>query len=212
MTKLNTMFARFSMVLTSALALALGCCAAPALAAPTYHVAIDTRAFSGQAGYLDFLYMALDNADPARATLTHIAGDFDTGSFVFGGASGTAGAGVTLASGSGGSEFAQWARLGGLFSFDVSFGTPPGGGAGANLGAGVFAGTTFSVALLDSGLRYLGATGDLVTISLQPGQQDAISRDADFATVAAVPEPSTVWLGAAGLFLLTASRRRGSKG
>jgi hypothetical protein len=208
MTKLNTMFARFSMVLTSALALALGCCAAPALAAPTYHVAIDTRAFSGQAGYLDFLYMALDNADPARATLTHIAGDFAPDSFVFGGASGTAGAGVTLASGSGGSEFAQWARLGGLFSFDVSFGTPPAGSAGA----GVFAGTTFSVALLDSGLRYLGATGDLVTISLQPGQPDAISRDADFATVAAVPEPSTVWLGAAGLFFLTASRRRNSKG
>jgi hypothetical protein len=203
------MFARF----TAALALTLGCCAAPAFAAPiaaspTYHVAIDTRAFSGQAGYLDFMYLALNNADPASATLTHIAGDFDADSFVFGGASGSVGAGVTLASGSGGSEFAQWARLGGLFSFDVSFGTPPAVGTGA----GVFAGTTFSVALLDSGLRYLGATSDLVTISLQPGQPDAVYGDPGFATVAAVPEPSTVWLGAAGLFLLTASRRRGSKG
>jgi hypothetical protein len=205
------MFARFTMVLASALALALGCCAAPALAAPilaapVYHVTIDTTAFSGQAGYLDLLYLALDNADPARATLTHIAGDFAPDSFVFGGASGTVGSSITLASGKGGSEFAQWARLGSLFSFDVSFGTPPAG----SIGAGVFAGTTFSVALLDSGLRYLGATGDLVTISLQPGQPDLVAADAAFASVT-VPEPSTAWLGAAGLLLLAASRRLGSR-
>jgi hypothetical protein len=195
----------------AALSLALGCCAAPALAAPvaaasSYHVAIDTTAFAGQAGYLDFLYMALDNADPARATLTHITGDFGPDSFVFGGASGTAGAGVALDSGKGGSEFAQWARLGGLFSFDVAFDTQPAAGTGA----GVFAGTTFSVALLDSGLRYLGATGDLVTISLQPGQPDLVAADAAFASVT-VPEPSTAWLGAAGLLLLAASRRLGAR-
>jgi MYXO-CTERM domain-containing protein len=205
MTTFNTMLLRAAAALT----LALGCCAVPALAAPTYHVAIDTRAFSGQEGYLDFLYMALNNADPAQATLTHIAGDFGQDSFVFGGASGTTGAGVTLDSGKGGSEFAQWARLGGLFSFDVSFNTSPAG----STGAGVYAGTTFSVALLDSSLRYLGATGDLVTISLQPGLPDAVSSDPAFASVstpAAVPEPSTAWLGAAGLLLLAASRRRAS--
>jgi MYXO-CTERM domain-containing protein len=194
-----------------ALALALGCCTAPALAAPilaapAYHVAIDTSAFSGQAGYLDFLYLALDNADPARATLTHISGDFAPDSFVFGGASGTVGSSITLASGKGGSEFAQWARLGGMFSFDVSFGTPPAG----SIGAGVFAGTTFSVALLDSGLRYLGATSELVTISLQPGQPDAVTSDPAFAAVS-VPEPSAAWLGATGLLLLAASRRRLSR-
>jgi MYXO-CTERM domain-containing protein len=205
MTTLNTMFLRAAAALT----LVLGCCAVPALAAPTYHVAIDTRAFAGQAGYLDVLYLALNNADPTQASLTHIAGDFDTDSFVFGGATGTAGTKVTLASGQGGSEFAQWARLGGLFSFDVAFDTPPAG----STGAGVYAGTTFSVALLDSGLRYLGTTGDLVTISLQPGQPDAVWSDSGYATVsdsAAVPEPSTAWLGAAGLFLLAASRRRTS--
>jgi hypothetical protein len=111
MTKLNTMFVRAAAVL----ALALGCSAGQALAAPIYHVAIDTTSLSGQAGYLDFLYLALDNADPAQATLTHFAGDFDvdTASFTFGGASGAAGSTVTLASGNGGSEFGL--RLPGLF-------------------------------------------------------------------------------------------------
>jgi MYXO-CTERM domain-containing protein len=201
MTKLNTTFVRAAAVL----ALALGCSAGQALAAPIYHVAIDTTSLSGQTGYLDFLYLALDNADPAQATLTHFAGDFDvdTASFTFGGASGAAGSAVTLASGNGGSEFGQLARLAGRFSFDLSFGAPSGTGTGA----GVFAGTMFSVALLDDALHYLGGTGDLVTISLQPGQPDAISADASLASVNAVPEPSSAWLGAAGLLLLAASRR-----
>ena len=203
MTKLNTMFVRAA----AALALALGCCSGQALAAPLYHVAIDTTALSGQAGYLDFLYLALDNADPAQATLTHFAGDFDGPSFSFGGALGTVDSAVTLASANGGSELGQWARLGGRFSFDVAFGDD----AGANPGAGVFAGSTFSVALLDDSYRYLGTTGDLVTISLQPGQPDAISVDAGFAAVNAVPEPSSAWLGAAGLLLLAGSRRRASR-
>ena len=203
MTKFNAMIARA----TAALALTLGCAGGQALAAPLYHVDIDTTTLSGQAGYLDFLYLALADATPAHATLTHFAGDFDAASFTFGDAAGTVGSAVTLGSGNGGSEFAQWARLGGHFSFDLAFDAQSDAGAGA--GAGVFAGTTFSVALLDDAFHYLGNTGDLVTISLQPGQPDAIGADAGFAAVsAAVPEPSTAWLGAAGLLLLAGARRR----
>jgi hypothetical protein len=200
MTKFNTMFVRAA----AALALALGCVGGQALATPLYHVDIDTTSLSGQAGYLDFLYLGLGNADPTRATLAHFSGDFAPAFFAFGDADGTADSSVTLGVGNGGGEYAQWARLGGRFGFDLTFGEP----AAANAGAGVFAGSTFSVALLDDGFRYLGATGDLVTISLQPGQPDAIAVDAGFAAVNAVPEPSTAWLGAAGLLLLAASMSR----
>jgi MYXO-CTERM domain-containing protein len=200
MTKLNTVFARAA----AALALALGCAGGQALAAPIYHVDIDTSSLSGQAGYLDFLFLGLANAAPAQATLTHFAGAFDAASFTYGDAAGAVGTAVMLGSGDGVTEYAQWARLGGRFSFDLSFDGP----AAADTGSGIFAGSTFTVALLDDAFHYLGASGDLVTISLKPGEPDAVHADAGFAAVSMVPEPSSAWLGAAGLLLLAGARRR----
>jgi MYXO-CTERM domain-containing protein len=203
MTKFSKLFASSSL----AFALALG---GQAMAAPVYHVTIDTEALSGQAGYLDFLHLALGNADPATATVTHLQGAFGPAAFGVGGVGGTPGSGITLDSAGGGSEFGQWAAFGGLFGFDVAFDAQPGPSAGA----GVVAGSTFSVALLDDTLHYLGGTGDLVTIALQPGESDAIVADPAFAnvtTVSTVPEPSTAWLAAAGLLLLAGRRRRAQR-
>jgi MYXO-CTERM domain-containing protein len=200
MTKFDTIFARAA----AALALALGCAGGPALAAPIYHVDIDTRPLSGQAGYLDFLYLGLANAAPTQASLTHLAGDFGASSFTYGDAGGAVGTGLTLGSGDGYTEYGLWARLGGSFSFDLSFGEP----ADADAGAGIFAGSSFTVALLDDAFHYLGASGDLVTISLKPGEPDAVFADAGYAAVHVVPEPSSAWLGAAGLLLLAGTRRR----
>lgn len=200
MKRFASLFLRAAM----ALAFVLGPGASPALAGPVYHVAIDTGSLSGQGGYLDFLLMGLDNAAPVQATISNVAGRFDGASFTVGAAAGSVASGVTLDNSSGWTEFGQWAQFGGVFSFDIGFDT------GAGFADGIGAGTSLSVALLDASLNYLGTAGDVATFSLQPGQDDVVVVGAGFASVEAnaVPEPSTAWLGAAGLLLLTGMARR----
>ena len=92
------------------------------------------------------------------------------------------------------------ATLGGVLSFDVGF----------TLGAGD-AGTTFGWSLFnDAG--YLGADGDLGTVSLQPGAAPgaifAVNNASPLSHVQAVPEPSSVVMMLAGMLCLMAHARR----
>lgn len=100
----------------------------------------------------------------------------------------------------GGSELVQAITLGGVFSFDVTF----------MMGAGD-AGTTFGWALFND-TSYLGADGDLGTVSLQPGAAPGgvylLANASPLSTVQAVPEPGTMWLMLlAGAALLLVARR-----
>jgi hypothetical protein len=186
-------------------ALMLACGMAQA-SAESYHVSIDTSTLAGREGYLDFLFLGLANADPVQAKLSNFAGDFTSPSFAQGQVAGSLASQLTIGNGDAWNEFAQWARLGGTLSFDVSFSQPPGSGSG-----GTVAGTTLSIALLDAGLNYLGAAGDIVTFALLPAAVTAVSTDAAYATVSnvsPVPEPASYLMLAAGLLLMAGLRVR----
>jgi hypothetical protein len=191
-----------TLLLRAALALALACAAtAPALAAPLY-VTIDTASLSGQGGYLDFLFLGLDDAAPAEARVSALSGPFTGPGFAFGAASGSAGSGLVLRNDEAWNEIALSSRFGGLLRFAVDFDLAPGPATG----------TVLSVALLDANLNYLGAAGDVVRFSLLPGRDVDVYLDPAFATVGAqplpVPEPASAWLVAGGLLLLAGRSRR----
>jgi len=187
-----------SLLLRATLALLLSIGIAPAWAGPQFHVTIDTAALAGQDGYLDFLFLGLSNATPAHATISGLSGDFAADGFASGEAAGSVGAGIGIGNGGDWNEFGQWAHFGGLFSFDIGFDVEPGPGAGS----------TLSVALLNGDFGYLGTPGDVATFTLNGDGALALTFDAGIAAVNAVPEPSTVLLGGAGLLLMGAARRR----
>jgi hypothetical protein len=168
--------------------------------AESYHVSIDTSTLAGREGYLDFLFLGLANAGPVQAKLSNVAGDFTSSSFAQGQVAGSLASQLTIGNGDAWNEFAQWTRLGGTLSFDVTFSQP----AGSNSSS--VAGATLSVALLDAGLNYLGASGDIATFALLPAAVTTVSTDAAYATVSnisPVPEPATYVMLAAGLLLMT---------
>ncbi|WEF35043.1 NF038129 family PEP-CTERM protein [Pseudoduganella chitinolytica] len=173
--------------------------AASALAGPIYRVTVDTAALAGQGGYLDFLFLGLQDAAPATATLSNFTGALEGGGVTAGDASGSGAGRVILGNGSGWNEFAQHVGFGGLFGFDVTF--EVGGAAGDS-------GTNLTLALLDDAFQYVGAAGDIVTFALLPGQADGVTTDGNFATVQAVPEPGSVALLALGLLGMAVLRRR----
>jgi hypothetical protein len=185
-----------TLMLRAAMALALACCGAPALAGQIHYVSIDTSTLAGQNGYLDFLFLGLDAAAAAEARVSMLSGRF-TGSgtdFTLGDAAGAAGSGLVLGNGGSWNEAGLGARFGGLFRFAVEF----------DLAASPDVGTTLSVALLDATLNYLGPQGDVARFALQPGQDVDVYLDPAFATVGPnpVPEPASAWLMVAGLLLV----------
>jgi hypothetical protein len=168
--------------------------------AESYHVSIDTSTLAGREGYLDFLFLGLANAEPVQAKLSNFAGDYTSSGFAQGQVSGSLASQLTIGNGDAWNEFAQWTRLGGTLSFDVSFSQPAGSSSSS------VAGATLSVALLDARLNYLGASGDIATFALLPAAVTTVSTDSGYATVSnisPVPEPATYVMLAAGLLLIT---------
>jgi hypothetical protein len=180
-----------------ALALSLLLACATAAAGPTYHVAIDTRDYAGQSGYLDFLILGQAAASAMHATLNGFSGIDDDGGapgIAVGDARGSAAAGVVLGNGTGWNEFGQWTRLGGQLAFDVALDIDPLPGAGS----------TLEVALLDAGQNYLGADGDVLTFATLPGEPPVVAATA----AVRLPEAPAPALCLTGLALLGLARRR----
>lgn len=190
---LNSLIARLAM------ALLLACAALPAYA-EAYRVSIDTSTLAGQDGYLDFLLLGLSGAAPLQAKVSNFSGDFAGDAFKLGDVTGALNTHVAIGNSAGWNEFGQWTHFGGTLSFEVSFDNAATSGAG----------TTLSIALLDTDLNYLGAGGDVATFALLPGGVPAIGTDHAYATVTAVPEPAAYLLFSAGL-LLAGLRMRGRR-
>ncbi|HWW68600.1 MAG TPA: NF038129 family PEP-CTERM protein [Duganella sp.] len=174
--------------------------AAQAGAAPMYSITIDTASLGGGQAYLGLYFLGLANAAPATATVGSLTGEFSGKPRVTGSVTGALSGPAVFSNADGGGELVRVVTLGGLLSFDVGF----------TLGAGD-AGTTFGWALFDDS-RYLGADGDLGTVSLQPGAAPGamfvVDNVSALSHVRAVPEPSSVLLMLAGMLCVIAQGRR----
>jgi hypothetical protein len=182
------------------LAVSLLCGAGAATAGPIYSVRIDTATLGGGPAYLGLYFIGLADAAQASATVSNLAGALAGPPDVTGSITGSLPGPLEFSNAGGGSELVQAITLGGVFSFDVTF----------MMGAGD-AGTTFGWALFND-TSYLGADGDLGTVSLQPGAAPGgvylLANASPLSTVQAVPEPGTMWLMLlAGAALLLVARR-----
>lgn len=177
--------------------------AAPTLAGPLYSVSIDTATLGSGPAYLGLYFMGLADAAPATATVEHLTGALTGVASATGAVTGAAPGPLVFGNANGGGDWFQAVTLGGVLSFDVSFALEAGD-----------VGTTFGWALFDDA-GYLGADGDLGTISLQPGAGPGgvylLANQSVLSHVSVVPEPSTVALMLlAGLGMAWTARRRRS--
>jgi len=177
------------------------CCAGQAAAGPLYKVSIDTGSLGSGTAFLGLYFVGLANATPATALVTNMAGNLLGAPGVSGTITGSAPGPIAFSNANGGSDWVQEVMLGGAFSFDVDL----------LVGQGD-AGSTFGWALFDDA-SYLGADGDLGTVSVQPvlggSPQFTLVTGSPLVDVQVIPEPGTAWLLlAAGLPLLVCSRRR----
>ena len=169
-------------------------------AAPQYTVTIDTAALGGSPAYLGLYFLGLADAAPATATVSNLAGVFSGTPQLTGAVSGMPPGPLLFGNAGAGGELVMTVSLGGVLSFDVGF----------TLGAGD-AGTTFGWSLFNES-GYLGADGDLGTVSLQPGAAPGgifvVNNASPLSHVQAVPEPSSVMMMLAGMLCLMVHARR----
>lgn len=172
----------------------------------TWHVNVDTRAFSGLA-LLDFTFLANAGATPAVATLRNFEGAFGAVHERSAGVSGSIPGELTLSNQNGGSYLTQIVTLGGWLGFDIRF-------------DGAFAGTEnidaslFAAALYTSDFSaYIGEPGSVVEFALLPqaggiAGSVAVSAPTGLASISPVPEPSALLMALSGLALLGMARLR----
>lgn len=169
-------------------------------AAQQYTVTIDTATLGGGTAYMGLYFLGLADAAPATATVTNLTGAFSGTPQLTGSVTGTPPGQLVFGNAGAGGELVMTVSLGGVLSFDVGF----------TVGAGD-AGTTFGWSLFNDA-SYLGADGDLGTVSLQPGAAPGgiftVNNASNLSHVSAVPEPSSVLLMFAGMLCLMAHARR----
>ncbi|WP_288378146.1 NF038129 family PEP-CTERM protein [uncultured Massilia sp.] len=180
-----------------------------AQALPTYQVKVDTRGLSGTA-LMDFTFLANAGATPAHAILSNFSGAFGDEYERSAGVTGNAADGLVLGNQDGGDWLTRYVLLGGWFSFDVSF-----EGAFATT-EGVDA-TLFNASLYTEDFSdYIGTVGSFAAFSLLPqvdGVPGAIVVSAadGLATVAQVPEPSSLLLVLLAFGALAWTRRNAAQ-
>lgn len=171
-----------------------------AMAGPTYIVSIDTSTLGTGPAYLGLYFAGLVGAADATAIVSNLSGAFVGPAATTGPVSGVLPGPLAFGNANGGSDWVQGITLGGIFSFDLDF----------MLGTGDI-GSTFGWALF-SDVAYLGADGDLGTVSVQPGAAASgmylLANASALSNVQVIPEPSTVALLLFAGFLMVMSARR----
>lgn len=180
------------------LAAAMAWASNAAMAAPIYHVVIDTASLGTGPAYLGLSFLGLDGAD-SEATVSDFVGALAGMGAATGDVSGSLPSLLSFGS-TGGGDFVQAIVLGGAFSFDVEF----------RVGTGDI-GSAFSYSLFND-TQYLGVDGDLGTFFLDPSAAPALQvappAANPFSSVSAVPEPASVPLVLAGMGLAMLTTRR----
>lgn len=205
------MFKLSHMFTSALLALTLLGSSTLALAGPTYHVTLDTSAYSGSNGNIDFILLAYPGATAASALVSNYTGMLGATADSVGDVAGALPAALTLTNANGTNEFYQSVIFSNLISFDVSFYGDFLTTAGADA-------TTFSVALLnEAGDTFLGVNGgNQIEFYLTPltGDIASVTFSALETTAAAaeVPEPSALLLMLAGLGLVGVTLRHRAQG
>jgi hypothetical protein len=171
-----------------------------AFAGPTYLVDIHTSSLGTGPAYLGLYFSGLAGAAQASALVDNLSGALAGPAAITGSVTGTAPGMLVFGNQGGGSDFVQGITLGGMFSFDLSF----------ILGSGDI-GTTFGWALF-SDTGYLGADGDLGTVSIQPGALGgdtyALANNSALSNVQMIPEPSSIALMLLACCMVLMSVRR----
>ena len=174
-----------------------------ALAGPTFMVSIATSSLGTGSAYLGLYFSGLAGAVDATALVNNLSGDFIGAAMTTGAVTGVAPGPLAFSNQGGYSELVQGISLGGVFSFDLQFLASAAGDVG----------TTFGWALFND-TAYLGANGDLGTVSLNPGAVGnarwVLSNASTLSSVQVVPEPSTIalMLLACCALAMTSRRRR----
>ncbi len=178
-----------------------------ALAGPSYQISIDTSAWAGSSGFIDFNFESNVGAVPAEALLSNASGAFGAEFDRFGSVTGDLAGTVLLTNAPGPNYLTQAADFGGVFSFVLAFGGQFDSTPGSD-------GALFGISLFNDALtETLGADGAILAFALTPAfNGDAasvlVSVNAPLAAAVPVPEPSQAALLLAGLALLWHARRK----
>lgn len=186
-----------------ALTLAIG--SGAAAAGPTYQVTIDTAAYAGVNGLLDFAFVnGMDGAVTAKAQLDNFGGGFGAEIDRMGSVSGAIGGAAAFTNDDGWNFVTQALVLGGKMMFTIGFG-------GDYETVGGPDGSTFAVSLYDADLGELLAVAarfDLLPAFGGAGADVLVAFDPGVAQVSRVPEPSQLLLLLTALALLGQAVRR----
>jgi hypothetical protein len=201
------MFNFKTLVQQALLAIALAIGSGAAVAGPTYQVTVDTAAFAGETGLMDFFFFSNGGAPSAIATLSNFSGAFGAELERGGSVAGDIPGGVSFTNTDGFNYLTQVVSLGGKFMFNISF-------AGDYETIGGADGASFTLGLYDA--DFVGSLGVPVEFQLVPAFMGVaadviVLADASLANVNVVPEPSELLLMLSALAMMGLVVRRRSR-
>lgn len=185
-----------------AFALAIG--SGAAVAGPTYQVTIDTSAYAGETGLMDFVFLSNSGAPSAVATLSNFSGAFGLEQDRGGSVAGAIPGGFSLSNSDGFNFLTQFVSLGGKFMFNISF-------AGDYETIGGADGATFTLGLYDVDFTQqfgLPLAFELVPAFMGAPAEVVVVAEGSLAGVSEVPEPSELLLMLGGLAMMGLVHRR----
>jgi hypothetical protein len=179
-----------------------------AMAGPTYQVTINSAAWTGMTGLIDFTFLGVDDAVAAAAHVSNASGPFGAEDGRSASVTGDIGSSLTFLNSNGFNFLTHAATFGGQFIFNVTF-----DGDFETIGGPD--GTTFAVSLYSDGFgELLSAAAQFNLVPALNGELAMIDIASDESittvneVVAEVPEPSDLLLMLSALAMLGLVLRR----